>query len=138
MITREDLLRSKEYWMTTIQNQLFNHIEEYMKKEGLTRTALAEQLGVTKGYVSQVLNGDFDHRMLKYIDLLIATNVVPKIEFENLNDKIKKQTTSITASCQVNRSIENESINWHVHNQENETTKIHTISMKPIDTASTK
>ena len=63
MLTRDELLKSKEYWLANIQNQLFNHIEDYMQKEGLNRTSLADQLGVTKGYVSQVLNGDFDHRL---------------------------------------------------------------------------
>lgn len=96
MLTRDELLKSKEYWLANIQNQLFNHIEDYMKKEGLNRSSLADQLGVTKGYVSQVLNGDFDHRLSKYIDLLIATNVVPVINFENLNEVIKKDLRSIT------------------------------------------
>jgi transcriptional regulator with XRE-family HTH domain len=122
MLTREELLKSKEYWLANIQNQLFNHIEDHMQKEGLNRTSLAEKLGVTKGYISQVLNGDFDHRLSKYIDLLIATNVVPIINFENLNEVIKKDSNSLTVHATDTTTIEsytvpNESMYWGISNR---------------------
>ncbi len=42
-----------------------------MQKENLTRTKLAEKLHVTKGYVTQVLNGNFDHKLSKLIELAL-------------------------------------------------------------------
>ena len=36
------------------------------------KSRLAEYLGVSKGYVSQLLNGDYDYRMSKFIELALA------------------------------------------------------------------
>lgn len=137
-MTQEELLKSKEYWLANIQNQLFNHIEDYMKKEGLNRTSLAEKLGVTKGYVSQVLNGDFDHRLSKYIDLLIATNVVPIINFENLDEVIKKESYSLTIEGDSTNIVESytamyDSINWDVYTNITGENKSFTITCNTID-----
>ena len=62
-MTREELIQSKEYWMAKLQIDLFNEVESYMKKNGLNRVQFAEKLGVSKGYISQILNGDADHRL---------------------------------------------------------------------------
>ena len=37
---REELLNSKEYWLSKIQIDLFNEIEKYMQRNGLNRTYL--------------------------------------------------------------------------------------------------
>lgn len=82
---RQDLLKSKEYWMVQVQNDLYGAIEEYMKENGLSRTGLANKLGVTKGYITQVLNGDFDHKLSKLVELALAVNKVPVLHFVDLN-----------------------------------------------------
>jgi len=64
---RSDLIKSREYWIAEIQLQLFNLIENYRTKYNLTKTQIAEKLGVTKGYITQILNGDFDHKMSKLL-----------------------------------------------------------------------
>ncbi|TDW97595.1 helix-turn-helix domain-containing protein [Dinghuibacter silviterrae] len=86
---RSELLHSKDYWLVQIQNNLYGVIEEYMKKKGINRTQLAEELNVTKGYISQVLNGDFDHKLSKLVDLAIATGNAPILNFVNLGEYIK-------------------------------------------------
>lgn len=68
-MTREELIQSKEYWMAKLQIDLFNEVESYMKKNGLNRVQFAEKLGVSKGYISQILNGDADHRLSKFVEL---------------------------------------------------------------------
>ena len=86
---REELLKSKEYWFAKLQTQLFGIIETYRKNKNLNRTQLANELNVTKGYVSQVLNGDFDHRLSKFVDLSLSVGKVPFIEFKDLEELIK-------------------------------------------------
>jgi transcriptional regulator with XRE-family HTH domain len=81
---RSELVSSREYWITEIQLQLFNLIEKYRKDNKLNKTQLAEKLGVTKGYITQVLNGDFDHKMSKLVDLSLAFGKVPIIHFVDL------------------------------------------------------
>ena len=40
---------------------------------------------MSKGYISQVLNGDYDHRMSKFIKLSLSFGYVPYITFKPLN-----------------------------------------------------
>lgn len=83
---REELLKSKEYWITKIQLDLFELINKYMKENNLNKTQLATKLGVSKGYITQILNGNFDHKISKLIELSLAFNRVPVLEYEKIND----------------------------------------------------
>ena len=85
MITRNELVSSKEYWMVNIQTELFAELEKYLKDNNINRTQFAEKLGVSKGYVSQVLNGDFNHSMAKLVELSLAMGKVPILKFEELD-----------------------------------------------------
>lgn len=71
---------SPAYWTQLLQLMIFNHVREFMEKEGLTQKEFSERLGVSKGYVSQILNGDFDHRLSKLVELTLACGLVPKLE----------------------------------------------------------
>ena len=42
------------------------------------KSRLAEYLGVSKGYLSQLLNGDYDHCMSKFFELALAFGMVRK------------------------------------------------------------
>ena len=86
---RNKLLRSKEYWTVQIQNELYGIMENYMTKANLNRTQLADELKVTKGYITQVLKGDFDHKVSKLVDLSISCNTVPILHFVDLDEFIK-------------------------------------------------
>lgn len=57
-----------------------------MEENNLNRTQLAERLGVTKGYVSQILNGDFDHKISKLVDLALLAGKVPIINYKTISD----------------------------------------------------
>ena len=80
-ITREELIQSKEYWVTTIQLRLFAEVEAFMKSHQMNRTQFAEYLGCTKGYVTQLLSGDYDNKISKLVELSLAIGRVPKLEF---------------------------------------------------------
>lgn len=84
MKSYKELLKTDTYWITKIQNDLYNAVEDYLKENKMTRKAFAEQLGVSKGYISQVLNGDFNHKLPKLVELAIAIGKAPVFELENL------------------------------------------------------
>ncbi len=109
----EELATSREYWLTKIQSELYNCVEQYLEQKGWTRTQLAEHLGVTKGYVSQILNGDFDHKLSKLIDLSLAVGVAPNIKFQEISEYITDylngydfciNADSVSVNIQVNTS----------------------------------
>jgi len=56
---------------------LVTEIDYYLKDRGLTRSQFAEQLGVSKGYVSQLLNGVQDFKMSSLINLALAIDKDP-------------------------------------------------------------
>lgn len=80
-MARLDILKSPEYWITRIQLALYNCAYKYMETNKKNRTQLAEHLGVTKGYVTQLLNGDYDHKLSKLVELSLKCGYVPKIDF---------------------------------------------------------
>ena len=92
---RKDLLKNEAYWLAKIQLDLYGHIEQYLKNNNLSKTAFAKKLGVSKGYVSQVLNGDFDHKLSRLVKLAMATGKVPKVTFENLDEIIENDVSEL-------------------------------------------
>lgn len=94
---RSEFLRTKEYWIVQFQFMLFETLEDYLKENQLTRTQFAEKMGVTKGYVSQILNGDFDHKISKFVELLLACGKVPLITIVDLNDHIEEDALANNA-----------------------------------------
>lgn len=99
MITNDELLETPEYWTTRIQLDLYSHLQDYMRVNGMNRMQLAQKLGVTKGYVTQVLNGDFDHRLSKLVELSLAVGLIPKLEFVPKADFFEERNT-ISSSFQ--------------------------------------
>lgn len=90
MITREELLKTEEYWFETIQNQIYRQVETYLHKNNLTKSQFAEKMDVTKGYVSQILNGSYNASLKKLIELSLAIEMAPVFDFQDLNEHIHK------------------------------------------------
>lgn len=80
-MNREEILNSAQYWTAKAQVSLFRLAVEFMQQHNLNRKQLAQYLGVTPGYVTQLLNGDYDHRLSKFFELALAFGKVPEITF---------------------------------------------------------
>jgi transcriptional regulator with XRE-family HTH domain len=88
MKNREQLLRSPDYWFEDAQNELYRQVISFMEKEGLNQTQLAARLQVSKGYISQILKGEFNYTLKKLIELSLAINKVPHIEYKSIEQVI--------------------------------------------------
>ncbi len=86
---RENLLRSREFAISQIQLNLLNLIGKYKEAKNLKDYQLAEELGVSKGYVSQILHATFDHKISKVVDLALACNVLPLIYFVDIDQFVR-------------------------------------------------
>lgn len=108
MIKREKVLRSIEYWETSIQLDLFNAVNDYLERMNMSRSDFADRLNVHKSYVSQILNGNFNFSLRKLIELSLAVNRVPEIQFHDLDeyidDYIKKASSRVSATTTVKES----------------------------------
>ena len=85
---RKELLKSKEFWIVKIQNQLYEELEKYLRENNVSKTELANKMGVSKGYISQILNGDFYHKLSKLIEIIMVMDKVPILNLENIDDCI--------------------------------------------------
>ena len=90
------LMRTKTFWLERIRHTLFAAIDSYMERKNLNRTELANEIGCTKGYISQVLNGNFNHKLEKLVELSLAVGLAPKIEFTDLDQIIEERMNKYT------------------------------------------
>jgi transcriptional regulator with XRE-family HTH domain len=95
MLKREDLVTKPEYWLETIQNEIFRQVTAYLKDNKITQSQFAEQLGVSKGYVSQVMKGEFNYTLKKLIELSLAIGKAPVIGFKPLDEIIQTKSDDI-------------------------------------------
>lgn len=93
---RREILSNKYYWITDFQVKLYSAIEAYMKNNNLTKAELAKELGVTKGYVTQILNAQFDHRISKLIELSLAVGCIPHLSLIDKNTYIQNEIPGFT------------------------------------------
>lgn len=91
----KDLLKTETFWTTKIQAELYSAVEGFLKTNHLTRKEFAGKLGVSKGYITQVLNGDFNHRISKLVELALAIGKVPVLHFEEIDAYIHRQEQKV-------------------------------------------
>lgn len=91
MLKKEDLQKTPEYWLEIIQNELYDQVIEFMEQNQINQTELAEKLKVSKGYVSQILKGQFNYTLKKLIELSLAIGKVPNIQFEKFEEFTRKE-----------------------------------------------
>lgn len=92
---RKELLQTKEYWVTSLQIAIYNCAMKYMADHAMNRTQLAQHLGVTKGYVTQLLNGEYDHRISKLVELALAFGYVPEFNFKAIAEYVAQDELDI-------------------------------------------
>ena len=90
MITEslEERMRQEYYWTGKVQMELFRQIRNYLLETGKSQNQFARELGVSKSYMSQVLNGNFDHKLSKFVSLALAIGKVPEINYVGLEAMI--------------------------------------------------
>lgn len=98
---RKALLTSKSYLSSGIRLDLFRRVQNFLTNHDLTRKDFAEKLGFSKGYVSQVLNGDADVRISKLVELGLAIGLVPVISWMPVDEYIRANGRVTEAKCKV-------------------------------------
>lgn len=76
-----------------------------MIENKLNRTQLAEKLGVSKGYITQILNGDFDHKVSKLIELALAFGKAPILEYKSLKEYLYEDKLGINRELKFNQPL---------------------------------
>lgn len=95
-IEKESILRDATYWEELIKTQLFQIVEQHLEDNQMTKKDFAHKIGVSKGYVSQVLNGDRDHRLSKIVEFALAVGKAPFLCLQDLNKVIEYDQSGIS------------------------------------------
>lgn len=93
----QELLKTETYWVTRLQGLLYQAVHDYLKENNKTQKEFAQEIGVSKGYVSQVLNGSADHRISTYVKFAMACGVVPDLELITVEKYVTRSLPSATA-----------------------------------------
>jgi transcriptional regulator with XRE-family HTH domain len=91
MLKQKELIQTPEYWMEAIQNELYRQLKKFLEENEMTQTQLAEKLHFTKGYISQIMNGNFNYTLRKLIELSLALGIVPDLEFRSFAEYLDKE-----------------------------------------------
>lgn len=94
MKTKQELFQTKEYWIDELQNEIYRQVSDFMKKNELNQIQLANQLGVSKGYVSQILNGDCNFTLKKIVELSLALGKAPIVNYVDTKEYFENQKYS--------------------------------------------
>ncbi|KZE83344.1 hypothetical protein AV926_04700 [Myroides marinus] len=80
----DKILNQPSYWIEGINGVLYNAIIEFMEKNKFNRTQLAQNLGISKGRVSQILNnGEINFSIEKIVEISIKIGKYPVFELED-------------------------------------------------------
>lgn len=90
MVNYDKTLRNYGYWISRLQLNLQDSVRKYLEENSLTQQQFAERMGVSQSYISQVLNGNFDFRLSKMIELYLAIGKVPFIVERDLEEVIQE------------------------------------------------
>lgn len=85
---RAELLKSEGYWIAKLQTDLYRELISFMERTHKNSSQLASYLGCSKSYISQLLNGNFDHKMSKLVKLSLAIGKAPILEYKDISDYI--------------------------------------------------
>jgi len=98
MITREELLKSSEYWVETIQNKIYNDLAQYIEIHDITNKQIGESLGLSKGRISQILSGaNLNFRIDTLVKLCLTIDKIPDFNLLDMNEFLAKERVTLNS-----------------------------------------
>ncbi|MFT7120698.1 MAG: Fic family protein/predicted XRE-type DNA-binding protein [Neolewinella sp.] len=73
--------------LSRMHDTLVMEVTDYLRTNGMTRTDFADKIGVSKGYISQFLNGKSDHKLSRLVSISLAVGKHPHIVFSDPPNK---------------------------------------------------
>lgn len=109
MLSKKELLSSPNYLLTKYQNEIYRQLTTFMELNNLNQKDVAEKLGVSRSYINQILNGNFNFTLKKLIELGLLMDKVPSLQFESFDEfwfnEIDKSSKTPVISINLNLDI---------------------------------
>lgn len=77
----KEAIKDPAFWLEDIQNEIYGEMSDYKEISQKSQNEIAEDMNVSKGYISQVLKGNFNYTLKKLIELSLAIGKVPILKF---------------------------------------------------------
>lgn len=71
------------YWVEAFNGELYDAIAKYMNENNINRKQLSEKLGISKGRVSQILNGNINFSIEKFVEISLKIDKYPCLELKS-------------------------------------------------------
>lgn len=92
MLTPEQLLISApEYYLETVQNEVFRRVSDFQAKNGYDRDELAAALDCTKRMTNQLLCGSINCSIGKLFDIITRMELCPNVVINTLPEQLKQE-----------------------------------------------
>lgn len=89
----EKVLKEPSYWIEGVNGMLYDAIINYMENKNLNRTQLANELQLSKGRISQILNdGEINFSINKIIEIALKIGVFPNFQLIDQQKYLSKYT----------------------------------------------
>ena len=82
MIPHENLIKTKEYWLLHIQNDMHAILDDYMQDYNLTLKQAAEALNINQNELQKIHDGEFDGNIEEMIDFSLKVDKLPDVNFK--------------------------------------------------------
>lgn len=102
---RKDVLQEPAYWITQIQIAIYDCATRFMSETGKNKTELAQHLGVSKGYVSQLLSGDYNFSITKLVETAMLMGMVPQMSFKSLDEILLQDEVPFSCSWTMDHAL---------------------------------
>lgn len=81
---RKTILNQPEYWIESINTEIYNLLINFMEEKNLKKQDLASFLGISAGRVSQILNdGECNFNINTLIEIALKLETFPVLKFED-------------------------------------------------------
>jgi len=85
----KDLIKNEYFWFEKIQNEFYELLINFKSKKEINNQKIAQDLNVSKGRISQVLNGNINFTLKNLIKIILYTGKVPILKFVSQNAYLK-------------------------------------------------
>ncbi len=94
----------KEFQKSNFILDVTEEICKILSEKNITRQELADRLGKSKGFVSQILNGSRNMTLNTLADVCIALGCTPKVKISDEIQKSKDNVVYLVESFPINKS----------------------------------
>ena len=90
-MTREEIIKSPDYWLAKVQIDLCGIVNDYMSKNKLSVKEMAGKASVKKKHIRKVLSADFNQPLEVLAKIALACGFAPIASFKPIKEVMENE-----------------------------------------------